>query len=136
MLQELNETQLKHCNIFIDSWEATASLELRADFKDKDLVIVNLSKLLAMRTHRQTEAFGSAVISRSAVCLALCYSFVEHRVSKQITIIQADKVTDTYCVPTVLVTQETGCTSQSMLLRNVLSSGSDRHITDNYSAVW
>lgn len=81
VLQELNETQLKHCNVFIDSWEATASLELRADFKDKDLVIVNLSKLLAMRTHRQTEAFGSAVISRSAVCLVLCYNFVEHRVS-------------------------------------------------------
>lgn len=33
MLQELSKTQLKYCNIFIDSWEATALLELRADFK-------------------------------------------------------------------------------------------------------
>lgn len=35
MLQELSETQLKYFNIFMDSWEATALVELRADFKDK-----------------------------------------------------------------------------------------------------
>lgn len=35
MLQELNKIQLKYCNIFTDSWEATALLELRADFKDR-----------------------------------------------------------------------------------------------------
>ena len=35
MLQELNKAQLKYCNIFIDSWEATVLLELRANLKDK-----------------------------------------------------------------------------------------------------
>lgn len=35
MLQELNKTQLKHCTIFTDSWEATALLELGADLKTR-----------------------------------------------------------------------------------------------------
>ena len=35
MLPDLNKPQLKYCNIFIDSWETTVLLELRANLKDK-----------------------------------------------------------------------------------------------------
>ena len=65
MLQELNKAQLKYCNIFIDSWEATVLLELRANLKDKDLVSMNLSKLLAMRNHRLSRQKQISLVQQS-----------------------------------------------------------------------